>query len=548
LLVVHDSSTSSSDLVDTLHHTGVPVSSARNLQHLSTTKVVVPSNDGGHAIAALDAQPGVSSVSLDPVVHAVNVTPNDPGWAYEDGFRRANVDAVWSTTTGSPSTLVAVVDSGVTPNADLAGRVVAGSDFVNGDSDPSDDNGHGTNVATILAGKGNDGEGIAGACWTCRVLAIKVLDASGNGTESDVSSGVVEAVDRGAKIINLSLASPDDSPTLDSAIAYATSHDVLVLGAAGNGTNGNPGTNTPMYPAAAAGVVSVGGTDAGRTTDIDSNWGPWVDIAASFCNTGPQLGSFCGTSSATPLVSGIAALLQSARPWMTALQTATALESTAVPITPDGSVATGEVDAMAALQYAIAHYPPPPPPDLPPTAAVEAPAGFLIGAPTTVIDVADDHGVSAVQLFADNAPLGRATGSFGQHARVPIQWSTLWHPDGPVTLRALVTDTAGHQVWSAPLGARIDNNPPGVLIVSPSNGGRIRTLYAVYLGSADPNGVVITLVAANGRIIGGAPRGGIFRFPASAGRGGRIQIIAAAMDTAGHIGFSNFVTVTAPRR
>ena len=164
------------------------------------------------------------------------------------------------------------------------------------------------------------------------------------------------------------------------------------------------------------------------------------------------------------------------------------------------------------------------------------------------VDVADDHGVSAVQLFADNTPLGTATGSFGQQARVPIQWSTLWHPDGPVTLRALVTDTAGQQSWSAPLGAQIDNNPPGVLIVSPPTGGRIRTNYTVFLGSADPSGVVITLVAANGRIIGGAPRGGIFGFPANAGHGGRIVIIAAAMDAAGHIGFSNFVTVTAPRR
>jgi hypothetical protein len=544
LLVVHDTSTSSSDVVDTLHEAGVSVTDARSLKHLSTTKVVVPPNDGGDAIAALNAEPGVSSVHIDPVVHAVSVEPNDPVWNIEDGFRRANVDAAWSTTTGSPSTLVAVIDTGVTPNADLAGRVVPGSDFVNGDSDPSDDSQiqHGTDVATILAGAGNDGEGVAGVCWLCHVLAIKVLDATGSGTESDVASGVVEAVDRGAKIINMSLAGPDDSPTLDSAIAYANSHDVLVLAAAGN-----DGTNTLMYPAASPGVVAVGGTDAGRAVDGQSNWGTWVDIAASWCNATPTdttFPTFCGTSSATPLAAGVAALLRSAIPAMTAAQTATAMESTAVPISPPGAVATGELDAMAALQFAAAHYP-----DSPPTASVEAPGGFLMGtATTTWVDVADDRGVSAVQFFADGAPLGAVTAPLGKHARVPFTWSTLWHPDGPVTLRALVTDNGGHKSWSAPVGGRIDNNPPGVLIVSPPTGGRIRTNYTVYLGSADPSGVVITLVAANGRIIGGAPRGGIFGFPANAGHGGRIQIIAAAMDAAGHIGFSNFVTVTAPRR
>jgi subtilisin family serine protease len=543
LLVVHDTTTSSTDVVATLHDAGVSVSSARSLPQLSTTKVVVPSNDGGDAIAALNDEPGISSVNIDPVVHAVSIEPNDPGWVFEDGFRRANVDAAWSTTTGSPSTLVAVLDTGVTPNADLAGRVVAGSDYVNGDSDPSDDNGHGTAVASILAGAGNDGQGVAGVCWQCRVLAIKVLGADGSGNESDVSSGVVEAVDKGAKVINMSLASPDDSPTLDSAIAYATAHDVIVFGAAGN-----DGVDTVMYPADSPGVVSVGGTDAGRAMDGQSNFGAWVDIAASWCNVEPvgtDLFNFCGTSSATPLAAGVAALLRSAIPTLTAPQTATSLESTAVPITPVGSVASGEIDANAALQFAVAHYPPP---DRPPTGVIEPPGGFLMGTPMTYVDVADDHGVSSVQLFADGAPLTKVSGAFGLHARVGVAWSTLWHPDGPVTLQALVTDSVGHRSWSAPVGGRIDNNPPGVLIVSPHNGARIGTNYAVYLGSADPNGVVITLVAANGRIIGGAPRGGIFGFPANAGHGGRITIIAAAMDAAGHIGFSNFVTVTAPRR
>jgi subtilisin family serine protease len=116
---------------------------------------------------------------------------------------------------------------------------------------------------------------IAGVAWNASVLPVKVLNNLGGGTDFQIASGIVWAVDRGADIVNLSLGAPTLGPALCSAVDYATSKGALVIAAAGNSR-----TSEPFYPAACPGVLAVSATDGDGDFASFSNYGPWVALAA----------------------------------------------------------------------------------------------------------------------------------------------------------------------------------------------------------------------------------------------------------------------------
>ena len=147
---------------------------------------------------------GASMLVAAPA-RAAPVRPADPGFAGQWGLTQTRVDEAWSSTRGSFRVVVAVVDTGVSPLPDLAGRLLPGKDFVNHDDNASDDNGHGTMAATVIAAAADNRTGIAGVCWYCRILPVKVLDAKGGGSYTDIALGIRYAADRGAAVISLSL-------------------------------------------------------------------------------------------------------------------------------------------------------------------------------------------------------------------------------------------------------------------------------------------------------------------------------------------------------
>lgn len=344
---------------------------------LGVRVVEVPPAKTRDALATVAASPAVEYVERDVAVQSFATIPNDTLWNEQWGPLVIDAPKAWDTARGSPNTVIAVLDTGVdATHADLEASLVAGYDFVNGDSDPADDDGHGTAVAGVIAARTNNGRGQAGICWRCSLMPVKVLDASGEGNTSDVAAGIVWAVDHGARVISMSLGGPGPTETLAEAVAYAIDKGAVVVAAAGN-----DGTSELNYPAAFNGVIGVAGTT--RTGELYSwsNFGPWVQVAAPGCNVAAypngEYVNFCGTSSAAPIVAGVAGLVFSSRPGATSRQVEDALVQSVVQL--GSAVRYGRVSAQRTLeafgeeQDRAIPLPVSPPSALPATAGAPAP-------------------------------------------------------------------------------------------------------------------------------------------------------------------------------
>lgn len=292
----------------------------------------------------LRSDPGVRYAELDGVVRASRV-PNDEYLPTQWSVTKTHAEQAWDVITGSSQVVVGILDTGVDPGQpDLRGKLVAGYDYVNNDQDPSDDNGHGTAVAGVVAASSDNRIGVAGYCWGCRLMPVKVLGADGTGFASGLAQGIVWATDHGARVINASLGSPVNDLTLAAAAQYAWLRGVLVVAAAGNESS-----PSPDYPAVLPNVLSVSASDHNDRLYAFSNSGARVAAPGENSTTGlvGTYVSFLGTSSAAPVVSGIAAHAFSLVPSATPGQVEQAIEASAVPIP---GVASGRVDAYSALR------------------------------------------------------------------------------------------------------------------------------------------------------------------------------------------------------
>lgn len=292
---------------------------------------------------------GLATLALTGGAASGAVQPNDPVWAEQLGARQIGMPQVWETTTGDASVVIATVDTGANGIPDLEGALIPGYDFVDNDFEPQDTHagGHGSRVASVIAARGNNQIGMAGYCWSCRVMPIRV-SSNGSASPARIAAGIRYAVDRGARIINVSLShagSPDAAEA--AAVAYAIERDVIVVASAGNA-----GTETLQYPAAYPGVLAVGASDDLDTLYFWSSFGPWVSLTAPGCQmvtdwqTPP--GTICGTSFTPAVVAAVAGLILSKNPNLTGSQVIAALRVTARPVV---GVAYGRVDPVAALRW-----------------------------------------------------------------------------------------------------------------------------------------------------------------------------------------------------
>lgn len=366
-------------------------------------------------LRALARVPGVAEVAPD-VRMTADLTPDD---TYYAGYQSAlfgtwgiNAPAAWDVTTGSPSVVVAVIDTGITAHPEFDGRVLPGYDFVadvlmandgdGRDADPSDpgdwitsaeasagyfqgcpvddSSWHGTHVAGTIGAAGNNGTGVAGVAWGASILPVRVLGKCG-GWSSDIAAAIrwaaggavvgAPANPNPARVLNLSLSGPGScDATTQSAIDTAIALGATVVVAAGNS-----GANVASYsPANCAGVVSVAALAGDGIRASFSNYGGGIGIAApgaSIASTlnegtqGPGAHAYAlssGTSMAAPHVAGVAALALAVNPSLTAGQLRSLLLDTARALPVDASAGgcatvgcgAGLVDAAAAVAAAAA--------------------------------------------------------------------------------------------------------------------------------------------------------------------------------------------------
>jgi thermitase len=313
----------------------------------------VPPSRLDATLSTLQRSASVLYAEYDGIVQAADTIPNDPSWPSQSSDVHLRSPQAWDFSTGSPNVVIAVLDTGVDATTpDLQGSFVAGYDFVNNDADPSDDHGHGTMAAGVAAARGNNGLGIAGYCWSCSIMPVKVMSADGSGLQSTLATGITWATDHGARVISMSVSGGAYS-TLASAVKYAHSKGVVLVAAAGNS-----GGSTPTYPAAYPEVIGVAGSNPDDTLNINSNYGSWAKIAAPWCNYATSMrqpdgsfryAAFCGTSSATPAAAGIAGLAFSYAPLASNTTVEQALESSVLPVAGGPKVAYGRIDAYGTL-------------------------------------------------------------------------------------------------------------------------------------------------------------------------------------------------------
>ena len=269
-------------------------------------------------------------------------TPDDPFYTADYGLVDQpddhDVDApeAWGTRTGCGK--VAVLDTGIdTDHPDLKANLFKSKDKPNNNKDDDkngyvddtrgfnvikgkgsgqDNEGHGTHVAGIIAAHGNNAEGISGICWSANLVPVKFMNSDGQGSSSDAVAGIEYAVKQGIKIINGSFGSRGKSSALHDAVNYAQNHNTLLVVAAGN--NGQNIDKHPIYPASYSdsNILAVAASTSDDTLASFSNFGSEdVDVAApgdSILSTylGGGYKTLSGTSMASPLAAGIAAMLK----------------------------------------------------------------------------------------------------------------------------------------------------------------------------------------------------------------------------------------------
>ncbi|HEY5998170.1 MAG TPA: S8 family serine peptidase, partial [bacterium] len=297
------------------------------------------SADMDAAVAAFGADPRVEYAEIDHILSSALV-PRDPRyveqWSLDNAglwgcAMDADIDApeAWRVTTGLPSRVIAVIDSGIDmDNPDLAAKIVPGYDFAYDDTDPADDIGHGTHVSGIAAALSNNAAGIAGVCWACRIMPLKAL-AGSRGQYSWLEAALIYAADHRASVVNMSLGGSVDSITLHDAVRYVYGSKIPMVVAMMNNAS-----SAPAYPAAYPEVIAVGATDCTDGRASFSNVGSHIDLVApgvDILSTLPN-GAYerwNGTSMATPHVTGVVGLMRSLNPTYSPAQIRSILKATA---------------------------------------------------------------------------------------------------------------------------------------------------------------------------------------------------------------------------
>lgn len=267
---------------------------------------------------------------------SISAAANDPFLEKQSYLSQTRTIEAWNQTDRNESIVIAVVDTGVDlDHPDLKGNLVTGVNLVQPNLPPRDDNGHGTNVAGVIAAIGNNNKGIAGMLWKAGIMPIKALEPSGRGDEDKLGAGIRYAVEHGAKIVVLSVGLLRNDSFLQEIVQYAEDQNVLLIAATGNDEG-----RIIRYPAAYPTVLAVGGIREDNTVEERANYGPELDLVAPWSVFTTAVGGKYeyrdGTSMAAPQVAAAAAMVWAKYPDMKAHEVRSLLRQTADDIAQPG--------------------------------------------------------------------------------------------------------------------------------------------------------------------------------------------------------------------
>jgi len=452
------------------------------------------------AAAALAQNRHFKFVERDRIFPPV-ATTNDPSLATQWHLSRIGAPTAWDISTGN-GVKVAILDTGVDgSDLDLAARMVAGWNTYDNNDLTADINGHGTLVAGTAAASGNNAIGVASVAYSAQIMPLRISDINGYGYSSTIASGLTWAADHGAKVANISFGVAGYA-TVESAAQYFKGRGGLTFVAAGN-----EGTNMAVAPSENMLVVSA--TDSNDAKTSWSNYGSFISIAAPGENIkttarGGGYASAAGTSFASPVVAGAAALMMAANPILPNSQVESLLYSTSVDLGAVGKdtyYGAGRVNAAAATQAATAATAGD---TQSPTVSISSPGNGNTVSGLVAVDVAasDNVGVARVELVVSGS------GTYATDSTSPygFSWDSTRVPNGPAELRAYAYDAAGNYTGSQVVSVNVSNTTtpapttdtqaPTVGFSSPTTGQKVSGNVGIK-GSAVDNlgaaGITLTL-------------------------------------------------------
>jgi hypothetical protein len=513
---------------------------ARRITSHGLFVIELPPQASEKAVAArLANHPHLKFAEMDRLV-APSFAPNDPYNGSQWHLAKIGAALAWDSAQGAGVT-IAILDTGVdTAHPDLAGNVVAGWNFYNNSADTNDAYNHGTGVAGTAAAAINNAIGVASVAGQARVMPLKISDDSGYGSWSAMAQALSYAADRGVRVANISFnASPSSS--VRSAAQYFKDKGGLVFVAAGN--NGARETTT-----ATTSLIAVSATDGSDARTSWSSYGAHVSLSAPgtgiYTTTrGGGYVSEAGTSFASPVAAGAAALVMAANPKLSSSQVEQILFSTALDLGVAGrdeQYGNGRVDVGAAVRAALNTAGSGATDTQAPAASISAPvAGSTVSGVVSVnVTASDNVGVSKVELWVNGKLLATDSAApFG------FSWDSKTTANGNATLEARAYDAAGNLGSSGTVGVSVantlvaDTTPPTVAISNPADGARVSGNVGVRVNATDNAGSAGITISffVNGAQVAQATGGSLsFNWNTRKIAAGTYTLQAVARDKAGN--------------
>jgi len=465
--------------------------------------VEVPPQAEDAVIRALLNNPNIEYAEKDMLVELSAVTPNDPSFSSQWHLPKIQTPNAWSTTAGD-GIIVAILDSGVqSDHPDLVNNLIPGWNVVSNNNDTSPVNWHGTAVAGAVAATANNFTGVASVAWRSKIMPVRITNRSdGWALWSDMANGILWAADHGADVVNMSYEVSTDGNVIKNAAQYLRNKGGVAVAAAGN-SNIDVGYADNPY------IITVSATDKNDSKASFSNYGDIIDVSApgkdvytTTVNSGYTY--TWGTSFASPITSGVVALIMATNPYLTPDEVEIVLEQSADNIIAGTEwhkyFGHGRINAAAAVNLALQTTNVD---TQTPVVTIFSPSqnSTISGTVALEVEASDNTSVVEVELYVNG-------GLIGTDSMTPYQfsWDTAQVADSNVTFVAKAYDAAGNVASSNPINAVVDNVPdisdtqaPSVYISNPADGSSVNRTVNIWVSGNDNVGITKLSVLVDGR-------------------------------------------------